>query len=89
MMNNKMSEYIENRVIETAFLILETGFTVREAAKRMGVGKSTVHLDMTERLPKIDKELAEDVRKILDINKAERHSRGGKSNARKYKGGLN
>ena len=60
--------------------------TVRAAAKQFGVSKSTVHKDLTERLEKIDPALYQQVRQLLDRNKAERHIRGGMATRRKYKG---
>lgn len=76
---------IERRVISIAEYIIETKDTVRGAAKKFGVSKSTVHKDMTSRLEKIDPILSKDVRKILDINKKERHIRGGMATKMKYK----
>ena len=73
------------RTIEVAKYIANTGTTVRNAAKHFGLSKSTVHKDMTSRLPDIDASLYEDVRKILDFNKAERHLRGGEATKKKYK----
>ena len=60
--------------------------TVRAAAKQFGVSKSTVHKDLTERLEKINPALYQQVRQLLDRNKAERHIRGGMATRRKYKG---
>ncbi len=79
-----MQDYILQRVMETASYILETGFTVRQTAQIFGVSKSTVHKDVTERLPQINFHLAQDVRKVLEKNKAERHLRGGEATRRKY-----
>lgn len=81
-----MKDYMRNRVLEIADFVIQTGATVRKAAKEYGVSKSTVHKDMTERLPKINPEIAERVKKILDHNKAERHIRGGRATKRKYQG---
>lgn len=64
--------------------IVQTGCTVREAAKHFGVSKSTVHIYVTERLCKVDVELYKNVRKILMKNKAERHLRGGLATKKKY-----
>ena len=72
-----MKDYIEERVLELAEYILENKSTVRSAAKRYNVSKSTVHKDITERLCEINPTLAEDVHNILNQNKAERHIRGG------------
>ncbi|MBQ9625497.1 MAG: sporulation transcriptional regulator SpoIIID [Clostridia bacterium] len=81
-----MKEYIEKRAIETGEYILETKDTVRSAAKVFNVSKSTVHKDLTERLKKIDKGLYNEVAKVLEFNKAERHIRGGNATHLKYKG---
>ncbi len=81
---NRMQEYIHRRVLEISVYILETSATVRQAAKVFGVSKSTVHKDLTERLSKIDQRLARKVRVVLDVNKAERHLRGGEATRRKY-----
>lgn len=79
-----MQDYILQRVMEIADYIIETGFTVRQTAQVFGVSKSTVHKDVTERLPQINTNLAGEVRKILEKNKAERHLRGGEATRRKY-----
>jgi putative DeoR family transcriptional regulator (stage III sporulation protein D) len=76
--------YIEERVIELANYIVEKKTTVRAAAKRFGISKSTVHKDVTERLTQIKPLLADDVRAILEGNKAERHIRGGQATKAKY-----
>ncbi|SFH06472.1 putative DeoR family transcriptional regulator, stage III sporulation protein D [Desulfotomaculum arcticum] len=80
-----MQEYIQKRVLEICTYILETQATVRQAALVFGVSKSTVHKDMTERLPSLNKELANQVKKVLDFNKAERHLRGGEATRKKYR----
>lgn len=80
-----MQEYIQKRVLEICHHILETKATVRQAAEVFGVSKSTVHKDMTERLPSLNKELAQQVKKVLDHNKSQRHLRGGEATRRKYK----
>lgn len=80
-----MQEYIQKRVLEISFYILETNATVRQAAVVFKVSKSTVHKDVTERLPSLNKKLAQKVRQVLDRNKAERHLRGGEATRRKYK----
>ena len=77
-------DYIESRVFEIAQYILDTNCTVRAAAKKFEVSKSTVHKDLVERLPQLSQSLAEEVRKILDENKAERHIRGGLATKAKY-----
>jgi putative DeoR family transcriptional regulator (stage III sporulation protein D) len=74
----------EERAIELANYIVENGATVRAAAKVYGISKSTVHKDMTERLPRISGALAEQVKKVLDYNKAQRHLRGGEATKHKY-----
>jgi putative DeoR family transcriptional regulator (stage III sporulation protein D) len=79
-----LKEYIEERVIELANYIIEKKTTVRSAAKKFGISKSTVHKDVTERLEKINSSLMEQVRLILDENKAERHIRGGQATREKY-----
>jgi len=73
-----MDDYIKERVLEVALYIVENRATVRQAASVFKVSKSTVHKDVTERLPGLNKHLAREVRKILDINKAERYLRGEK-----------
>ena len=75
----------EERVIRLAVYMLETGTTVRAAAKHFGVSKSTVHKDVSERLRRIDPSLFGRVREVLDINKAERHIRGGIATREKYR----
>ena len=79
-----MQEYIEKRVMDICAYILKTKATVRQTANEFGVSKSTVHKDMTERLPEINKEQYEAVRSILENNKAERHLRGGEATKQKY-----
>ena len=74
----------EERTIALAHYMVDSGATVRQAAARFGVSKSTVHKDLTERLPQIDHHLADEVRDILDINKSERHIRGGMATRQKY-----
>ena len=85
-----MTDQIDKRTQEIAVYMLETGATVRRAAERFGVSKSTVHKDLTERLEGVNRSLYREVRALLDRNKAERHLRGGeatrnKSQARKKK----
>ena len=79
-----MKSYIEERAVEVANFIINSNSTVRETAKKFGISKSTVHKDITDRVEKIDPELARSVRKILEINKAERHKRGGLATREKY-----
>lgn len=79
-----MKGYIEERAVMIAQYIIDSKATVRQAAGRFGVSKSTIHKDMTERLPTINRSLAENVREVLDINKSERHIRGGMATKEKY-----
>jgi putative DeoR family transcriptional regulator (stage III sporulation protein D) len=79
-----MKDYIEERVLELANYILETGSTVRAAAAKFRISKSTVHKDITERLHEINPALAAQVKTVLDNNKAERHIRGGMATKEKY-----
>ena len=81
-----MKPDIEERAASLAEYIIETGGTVRAAAARFGVSKSTVHKDLTERLEKLDRELWLRVKAVLETNKAERHIRGGAATRIKYKG---
>lgn len=75
---------IEERAINLAQYIIDSKDTVRGAAKKFGISKSTVHKDVSERLKKINPRLAKEVRIILDENKAERHLRGGMATKLKY-----
>lgn len=79
-----MKDYIEERVLELAHYIIDTGATVRAAAKKFRVSKSTVHKDVTERLLEINPGLASEVKDVLENNKAERHLRGGMATREKY-----
>ena len=79
-----MKKYIEERAVEVATYIIENNATVRQAAKRFGISKSTVHKDCEERRAQVNPGLANEVRKILDVNKAERHIRGGLATKEKY-----
>ena len=79
-----MKDYIEERVLELARYIIETQATVRSAAQKFRVSKSTVHKDITERLLEINPALAADVKLILENNKAERHIRGRNATKKKY-----
>lgn len=72
-----MKDYIEERAVEIAYYIIEHKATVRQTAKEFGVSKSTIHKDCTDRLEQINPTLAQSVRKVLDVNKQERHIRGG------------
>ena len=78
---------IEERAVNLAHYIIDSKDTVRGAAKKFGISKSTVHKDIAERLKKINPSLAKDVRVILDENKAERHIRGGMATKLKYSHG--
>ena len=80
-----MKDYIEERVLELAHYIIDTGATVRAAAKKFRVSKSTVHKDVTERLLEINPGLASEVKDVLENNKAERHLRGGMATKEKYR----
>ncbi|MBR1456541.1 MAG: sporulation transcriptional regulator SpoIIID [Oscillospiraceae bacterium] len=77
---------IDRRACDLAVYIIENKATVRAAAARFGVSKSTVHKDLTERLKRVNPGLYRQVRQLLDLNKAERHIRGGLATRRKYKG---
>lgn len=79
-----MKEYIEERAVEIANYIVEQNATVRQAAKIFGISKSTVHKDCTYRLKEINPVLAGAVRGILEVNKQERHIRGGMATREKY-----
>ncbi|MCX4320688.1 MAG: sporulation transcriptional regulator SpoIIID [Lachnospiraceae bacterium] len=79
-----MKSYIEERAMDIAKYIVENNATVRQTAKKFGISKSTVHKDVTERLPQINPSLAQKARKVLDVNKSERHIRGGLATREKY-----
>ncbi len=79
-----MKDYIEERAVDLANYIIETRATVRQTAKKFGISKSTVHKDVTERLIQINPILASEARKVLDVNKSERHIRGGMATREKY-----
>ncbi len=79
-----MREYIEKRAIELGEYIVGTKSTVRSAADRFGISKSTVHYDVSKRLKRIDYELYKEVKEILEVNFGERHLRGGESTRKKY-----
>lgn len=80
-----MTDTIEERACELAVYMIETGATVRSAAKHFGVSKSTVHKDLCQRLPQCNKSLYKQVRPVLEQNKAERHIRGGLATREKYR----
>ena len=79
-----MKGNIEERACQLALYIIENKTTVRGAARKFGISKSTVHKDLTERLPELNKERYELVKVILENNKAERHLRGGEATRQKY-----
>ena len=79
-----MKDYIEERAVEIGNYIIETKATVRQTAKKFGISKSTVHKDVTERLSQVNPTLAREARKVLDVNKSERHIRGGLATREKY-----
>lgn len=79
-----MKDYIEERAIDIANYIIENNATVRQTAKQFGISKSTVHKDVTERLMQVNPTLAKEARKVLDVNKSERHIRGGLATREKY-----
>ncbi len=79
-----MKGYIEERAIRMAEYIVENKATVRQTAKVFGISKSTVHKDVTQRLQNISPGLASEARKVLDVNKSERHIRGGLATKHKY-----
>ena len=79
-----MKDYIEERAVEIAEYIIENSATVRQTAKKFGISKSTVHKDVTERLNQINSALAGQARQVLDVNKSERHIRGGMATREKY-----
>lgn len=81
-----MRTNIEERACDLAAYIIENKATVRAAANRFGISKSTVHKDLTDRLPRVNPALYKQVRQLLDINKAERHIRGGLATRKKYTG---
>ena len=81
-----MKEDLNERACQLAVYMIETGATVRSAAAHFGISKSTVHKDLTQRLENCNKPLYAQVRGILDLNKQERHIRGGMATRRKYKG---
>lgn len=79
-----MKDYIEERAVSIANYIIDNNATVRQTAKAFGVSKSTVHKDVTDRLSQINPALASQARKVLDVNKSERHIRGGMATKEKY-----
>ena len=81
-----MKDYIEERAVAIANYIIDHNATVRQTAKKFGISKSTVHKDLSERLPVYNRTLYLQVKEILEENKAQRHIRGGLATRRKYKG---
>lgn len=79
-----MTETIEERACALAVYIIENGATVRSAATHFCISKSTVHKDLSQRLPQYNKTLYQQVRQVLDINKSQRHIRGGLATRKKY-----
>lgn len=82
-----MQEFMERRACDLALYIIENQTTIRDAAKHFGVSKSTVHKDLTERLARCNHGLYLQVKQIMEVNKAERHIRGGIATRNKYKKG--
>ena len=82
-----MSDTIEQRACKVAVYVIETGATVRSAAKYFGISKSTVHKYLTERVKRANPGLYRQVRAVLDENKRQRHIRGGLATRKKYRGG--
>lgn len=79
-----LKDYIEERAVEIANYIIDSNATVRQTAKKFGISKSTVHKDVTDRLVQINPALAARARVVLDVNKSERHIRGGMATREKY-----
>lgn len=79
-----MKGIVEERAVELGVYIVEQKATVRAAAKKFGVSKSTVHKDVTQRLKQIDRQLYRQVQRVLAVNKAQRHIRGGQATKEKY-----
>ncbi len=79
-----MKDYIEERAIQIGLFVVENGATVRQTARQFGISKSTVHKDITTRLIHVQPELARQAQAVLQINKAERHIRGGQATKEKY-----
>ncbi|MBR5217089.1 MAG: sporulation transcriptional regulator SpoIIID [Oscillospiraceae bacterium] len=81
-----MKGNMEERACDLALYMIENRATVRDAAKKFGISKSTVHKDISERLPQFNRTLYTQVKEVLEVNKAQRHIRGGLATRRKYKG---
>ena len=84
-----MKGIVEERAVELGQYIIESKATVRSAAKKFGVSKSTVHKDVSERLKYVNPQLYSRVKEVLEVNKAQRHIRGGLATKEKYKGSSN
>ncbi len=82
----RLKENMEERAQRLALYIIENRTTVRAAAQKFGISKSTVHKDISERLPQFNRTLYLQVKEILEINKAQRHIRGGIATRKKYRG---
>ena len=80
-----MTDQLDRRACEVAIYMIETSATVRSAAQHFGISKSTVHKDLSQRLPRCNPRLYEQVRTVLDVNKQERHLRGGQATREKYR----
>ncbi|MDR1465530.1 MAG: sporulation transcriptional regulator SpoIIID [Oscillospiraceae bacterium] len=80
-----MKGIVEERAVELGSYIVENQATVRAAAKKFGISKSTVHMDVSQRLRGIHPQLYAQVREVLDVNKAQRHIRGGLATREKYR----
>lgn len=83
-MEHRSAVYGKDRCTMLGVYIIENGATVRQAAKKFGISKSTVHKDVTETLSRVDPRLYAEVREILNVNKQERHLRGGEATRKKY-----
>ena len=83
-----MKGIVEERAVELGKYIIDKKTTVRNTAQQFGVSKSTVHKDVSERLQYVNPKLYKQVKEILELNKAQRHIRGGMATKRKYKGTL-
>lgn len=77
---------MEERAERLAQYIIENRTTVRAAAQKFGISKSTVHKDISERLPQFNRVLYQQVKEVLEVNKAQRHIRGGIATWKKYRG---
>ena len=80
-----MKGIVEERAVDLGEYIVENKTTVRAAAKKFGISKSTVHMDVSQRLQRLNPQLYDEVREVLEINKAQRHIRGGLATKEKYK----